>query len=163
VTDHLSAVRYCAFVLRHIEADHNVLTAARQRAAWQQSEGPRPSILGFDFGSLFPVIQTEPSFSHQASVRPGSASQTYLEPDVGVCTILTTGEQGAQQKAAEWLRARDSLWVTAGQSGAWRSYKLRKPVRLTQVDVRIFEAVLPAEAKNNGITGLHVVALTGLP
>ncbi len=163
VSDHLSAVRYCAFILSHITVDQNVFVVARQRAEWQQINGPRPMISSFDFGSLFPVIQTEPSFSHQAAVNPGSASRTYLEPNVGVCTILTTGEPAAQQKTSDWLRARGSTWVAAGRSGAWRAYKLRNPVRLTQVDVRIFEAVLSAEAKNNGVTGLHVVALTGLP
>lgn len=163
VSDHLSAVRYCAFMLSHIAVDQSVLEIARQRADWQKINGPRPAISGFDFGSLFPVIQTEPSFSHQAGGKPGSDSRTFLEPNVGVCTILTTGEPAAQQKTSDWLRAKDSSWVAAGRSGAWRAYKLRNPVHITQVDVRIFEPVLSAEAKNSGVTGLHVVAMTGLP
>ncbi len=161
VKHHLSAVQYCAFVLRHVEADERVIATARERAGWRVVDGPSPSTGPIDLETLYPIIRSPPSFTRQAPAT--STGRTYLDPDVGTCTILTIGEPGAQERTAAWLKSPDSKWVKAGGNRSWRAYKVRAPERMLQHDLRVIEAVLPADAKSAGITGLHVVALTGLP
>jgi hypothetical protein len=161
VTDHLSAVQYCAFQLRSIGAAPELLNQARARSGFGPAEPPvAPAVIdAIDFGALFPTLRDPPLFDRKLAGR-----RVYADNAVGACTLLTFDEPGAAERTRAWLASPASGWVErrGRRRAPWRVYAVRDPT-LLQDTLVIFEALVPEPARAQGVSAVHVVAMAGLP
>lgn len=166
VRDHLSAVQYCSFMIRHINAtDPTPLKEARARAGWLDSKDqpPEDASAAIDWGALFPSLRMPPGYFPK-SASAASGPKVYYDAEVGVCALLSTNDAGADERTLAWLASPASGWKERRQpkGSPWRLFMLRDPNIFTD-NLAVFHAVLPDAAKRAGISSADVVVMIGLP
>jgi hypothetical protein len=166
VRDHLSAVQYCAFMIRHLNTpDPAPILAARTQAGWLDAVKGAPLAEGLDesieWGSLGMRLE-HPYFSKTNTDLGGP--RVYIATQDGACTILTTNDPGASERTLAWLGSAKSGWkeFPHGREQRWRFFKVRNP-NTWSAGIAIFHAVVPPAAQKAGVSSADVIAMTGLP
>lgn len=161
VRDHLTAVKFCAARYRYLEADERLHADALKRSGLKPGGGTAPAALSaaIPWMEIYPAVRSEPDFA----IRPTAARagvEVYVSEDTGVCAILSRGDPGAAQQVRTWL-SQDWTGGRRTRDG-WRAWQVRNPT-FTESMVRVVEAPISAQAAKLGVTGAHVVFISGLP